>query len=914
MITSHSALARAALLVLAGLSLPNFAALALTDQDPPIAGIVNEDFSPLREHWVPASGNWSVGAGNYNSTAAGSADIATIVEYRRIDPAAPPTSALAFDQFSVSARMRNKGTTASQLVGLVFQYQDPANYFEAAISATGVVSLRRTRFGSTDTVASLILGIPRDTWVVMEVQWSTSVTKINVNGQLVITRPTQFALPPGQVGLAAHGAVGQYDKVRVTTPIGDQPFKHDFSSDAPGWRPQSGQWDVLNGTYNDAAVQQTNITLAPIDTGIIPGQQTIQYTLHARMLNPFAASGNRVGIIFNDRGSRYSEVVFSPTGVATMNLVSNGTVQTLATAAYGGRRNVWFDVTFDSTASVWVDGEQIFDHVPGANPDLAPMGGVGLITHWAPGKFDDVWFDHGIFTPCSEAFSNSTVPEVVSGTWNVNAGTLNGTSVNASSIARPCPLAGNPKSSNAGTDFVFSGRLLNQFGASGNLVGLLFNYQDPSDYNEVVFAPTGSGALNKVIQGVRYRVAEFPHSVPRNTWFDVQLFRSGIFTTVKVNGTEVIRDVPQGALRGGSTGVITHWTKASFDDLSVLPYVVRSPPLTYTLTHIATVPVNGPDTAQFNIFGLNDAGEIAGSRGGPDGKQQAFTWRDGVFRNLNPFLPANLQGAAVSGINNQSDVIGSYEDQQFQRHAFFMSKTGQLIPLTGVPSGSIDMIGINDQREILLSVRNGLVLQNFVWRNGQLTPLPLLPGNADMTALAINSLAVVVGYARTDFNRFTPVLWQDGAVMPLSFPPGADNSALSAALNDHGAVAARAIFRDVSPGRLATYVWHEGETTLLMPADPTLNQSAPDDINNRGIVIGVSFNGDTGRSVPTVWDGTRGQDLNTLIDRGDPRQPFVRLDTVRLINSPGQIVAHGVDSRRTDGLQSWYLLTPVAQH
>jgi hypothetical protein len=39
--------------------------LAQTDQFPPTAVLVQEDFSPLREAWQPAIGIWSVANGTY---------------------------------------------------------------------------------------------------------------------------------------------------------------------------------------------------------------------------------------------------------------------------------------------------------------------------------------------------------------------------------------------------------------------------------------------------------------------------------------------------------------------------------------------------------------------------------------------------------------------------------------------------------------------------------------------------------------------------------------------------------------------------------------------------------------------------------------------------------------------------------
>ena len=118
--------------------------------------------------------------------------------------------------------------------------------------------------------------------------------------------------------------------------------------------------------------------------------------------------------------------------------------------------------------------------------------------------------------------------------------------------------------------------MLNQFGASGNLVGLLYNLGGDG-YYEVVFSPTGIMRINKVIEGVRSTVRTATHTVPRNTWFDVQVIRSGILTTVKVNGITVVDGLIQGELRGGSTGMITHWSKGRFDDVTLTPDPSRPP-------------------------------------------------------------------------------------------------------------------------------------------------------------------------------------------------------------------------------------------------------------------------------------------------------------------------------------------------
>lgn len=541
----------------------------IPDFRPPTISFVSEPFNtpgPPPAEWQAVLGAWSVAGGTYNSAVANTA-LTTIFEYRSLS-VGPPDSTLRFNNYRVHARMLNQSTGASSLVGLVYQYQDPANYYEAVFSATGTASVRRMVNGAIVPLASASYqGGATGIWFDVQVVWDAGRSTVKVNGIEVLKTTTQLEMF-GQVGLSTYGAQARFDNFSVEVPFGTQPFREDFNNgQSQNVTAELGQWSTVNGTFNSTTVQQTSVALTPVvpnlfDTNVI--------SLRARMLNPYGASGNQVGIVFNYGGAgEYTEVVFAPNGIARINQVSAGTVQNIATAAWAARRNAWFDVTFAmnfTTASVWVDGQQVFDDVetrPGGFPD----GAIGLITHWAPGRFDDVWFDYSPFSPFTEGFDAGLPPawSPASGNWSISGGTLNASSAGSTDIL-VIP-------NGAKTDYTYRARLLNRYGNSGNLVGLVYDYQSESalgagDRYEVVFAPTGQAYLDKFIQGVRYRVATATHTTPRNTWFSVELIRSGINTTVKANGVTLFDRVPQAQLPEGRLGVVTHWSLARFDDLS----------------------------------------------------------------------------------------------------------------------------------------------------------------------------------------------------------------------------------------------------------------------------------------------------------------------------------------------------------
>ncbi|HEY0722700.1 MAG TPA: hypothetical protein VGD41_01630, partial [Pyrinomonadaceae bacterium] len=202
------------------------ATFAQQDQSPPTAFIVQAKYPPS-ESWQIASGIWSPFEGTFRSTGGGAADISTIDSYRSIlAGGGTDTTNLPFEQFTYRARLFNEQGSPSSELGLVFQYQDVANYYEVVFSTPGgVLSLRRVINGVVTTLATSSRGTvaPR-TWYEIEVQWNAGRTTVKLDGVLAFFEVAQDEFTVGQVGLISHGASGgRFDELWVETPFGQQP-------------------------------------------------------------------------------------------------------------------------------------------------------------------------------------------------------------------------------------------------------------------------------------------------------------------------------------------------------------------------------------------------------------------------------------------------------------------------------------------------------------------------------------------------------------------------------------------------------------------------------------------------------------------------------------------------------------------
>jgi hypothetical protein len=304
------------------------------------------------------------------------------------------------------------------------------------------------------------------------------------------------------------------------------------------------------------------------------------------MLNPYGGSGNRMGFIYRypTPGSGvdgYGEIVFGADGIARVNDVETFGNPPRATAPYPGGRNQWFDVEFSGQAftspmegndliNVSVNGTPVFTDL---NVGTLWEGAIGLVTNWTPGRFDDVWFNHGgPARSVTQTFANDFSWVAHRGTWDVQGGVLNDRTVAANDIVYM-------RFFGATTDYNLSARMINPYGGPGNRIGLIFNFDSlTGDYYEAVFAPTGQAYLNKFIQGQLTQVAAGTHSaLGSNVWFNVELVRRGPNATVKVNNRIVFENVVTAQLDGISSGlgVISHWAPARFDDLLLQDFLVR---------------------------------------------------------------------------------------------------------------------------------------------------------------------------------------------------------------------------------------------------------------------------------------------------------------------------------------------------
>jgi len=322
----------------------------------------------------------------------------------------------------------------------------------------------------------------------------------------------------------------------------------------------------------------------------------------------------------------------------------------------------------------------------------------------------------------------------------------------------------------------------------------------------------------------------------------------------------------------------------------------------YTITPIGDIPLT-PADRQYNAYGLNNKGEVAGSVAVPGGIR-GFFWRNGQITEIEAI--AGPQGYIEAfAVNDRSQVVGSsgfrpfiWQDGDISDIGFFPGQFG-IFPLQvnnwGQTTGTA---AVNGEDLPYLSTGDTAVM------------LDALPGQQGTQGVGeVNNLGVAVGVSGP-FGSRRAVVWFTGSSTPhpLNLLPGATQSGANV-LNDVGQI----LVSQVLPQGPRMTVWRLGHYTVPRGLNGEDVTTTGQDINDAGQIIGTSFDSTTATTEYVVWDHGTAYRANDLISASDPLKPFVRIVSLARVNNRGQILAYGVDSR---GVGSWspFLLTPVGNH
>jgi probable HAF family extracellular repeat protein len=301
--------------------------------------------------------------------------------------------------------------------------------------------------------------------------------------------------------------------------------------------------------------------------------------------------------------------------------------------------------------------------------------------------------------------------------------------------------------------------------------------------------------------------------------------------------------------------------------------------------------------------GVNNNGWVVGLANlDGDKNYHAFLWVSGIKTDLGTFGGPN---SAAFQVNSRGQVVGNAESSIPDPTGEdpcgngsklicspFLWEHGGMRPLPTLGGLNGFANSINNRGHVVGSAENALpdttcpVEVTFaqskpvLWSEDGIKELPIIDGDSDGSATAINNRGQVVGFSGDCTSSPHALLWTNGTVTDLGNFGGLLN--IATAINNHGQVVG---FSNLPGDKfvLRGFVWQNGVMMNLgvFPGDV---HSLAIGINDKGQIVGDSCD-ESFSCRAFLWQNGTMLDLNSLVH--SPDAPF--LENGNSINSRGQI-------------------------
>jgi probable HAF family extracellular repeat protein len=237
------------------------------------------------------------------------------------------------------------------------------------------------------------------------------------------------------------------------------------------------------------------------------------------------------------------------------------------------------------------------------------------------------------------------------------------------------------------------------------------------------------------------------------------------------------------------------------------------------------------------------------------------------------------EASFAQAINDRGQIVGTTFNKSWDDRAFLW-QNGKMTDLGMLPGGTgSGALAINDRGQILgWSTTKDGHQHAVLWQNGKITDLGTLGGRLHAEGyFAINSARQAIGWSETKNRRSRSFLWQNGKMTDLGTLGGPDTHA--SAINDHGQIVGQTTTKTES----RAFVWQNGKMTDLGTL-PGGSESEARAINEQGQIVGWSLTPSSAYVHPVLWENGQATDLGTL--------PGIWCGTAVAINDSGQVIVN----------------------